>query len=177
MSNSNVLARLTRGATRVARRIRMRHQKHSPRLGRELFDRPLKPRCCSGRTTLGEPEQFVAMATGATETYWQSWRNNKGVHLLVPRERGGVSEPHGRRARRSIGRRRPSEAPALSSRSKRLSANLRAQKKARHHQRNCGVRVPNSWDRLAGGTDISRWLIYVSFEGRCAAWRLPIRSA
>jgi hypothetical protein len=88
MSNSNVLARLTRGATRVARR--MRHQKHSPRLGRELFDQPLKPRCRSGLTTLGEPEQFVVMATGATGTYWLSGPNDKGVHLLVPPERAAL---------------------------------------------------------------------------------------
>ena len=106
MSNSNVLARLTRGATRVARR--MRHQKHSPRLGRELFDQPLKPRCYSGLITLGEPEQFVVMATGATGTYWLSGPNDKGVHLLVPPgARGSVPEPHRR------GRGDPSDATGL----------------------------------------------------------------
>jgi hypothetical protein len=84
VSNSNVLARLTRGATRVAKR--MRRQKHSPQLGRDLF----QPRCCSGLTTMGEPEQFVVRATGATGTYWLSEPNEKGMHLLVPRERAAV---------------------------------------------------------------------------------------
>ena len=84
MSDSNVLARLTRGATRVARRLR--HQKHSPQLGRDLF----QPRCSSGLTTMGEPEQFVVRATGATGMYWLSEPNDKGMHLLVPRERAAV---------------------------------------------------------------------------------------
>ena len=88
MSNSNVLARLTRGATRVVRR--MRHQKHSPQLGRDLFDLPSKPRCRSGLTTMEEPEQFVVRATGATGTYWLSDANDKGMHLLVPRDRAAV---------------------------------------------------------------------------------------
>jgi hypothetical protein len=65
----------------------MRHQKHSPQLDRDLFDLPLKPRCCSGLTTMGEPEQFVVKATGATGTYWLSELNDKGVRSLAPRER------------------------------------------------------------------------------------------
>jgi hypothetical protein len=154
MSNSNVLARLTRGATRVARR--MRHQKHSPRLGRELFDQPLKPRCRSGLTTLGEPEQFVVMATAAMGTYC-SFRGSARLCSRAPQTR----------ARRSIGRHRPSDAPALSSRSKRLSANLRVQKKARHHQRNWRrAGAPTVGIALLGDTIISRWLIYVNFEAR-----------
>jgi hypothetical protein len=64
----------------------MRHQKHSP----QLVDLPLKPRCSSGLTTMGEPEQFVVRAIGTTGTYWLSEPNDKGSRLLVPRERAAV---------------------------------------------------------------------------------------
>jgi hypothetical protein len=37
-----------------------------------------------------EPEQFVVKATGATGTYWLSEPNDKGLRLLVPRERAAV---------------------------------------------------------------------------------------
>jgi hypothetical protein len=164
MSNSNVLARLTRGATRVARR--MRHQKHSPRLGRELFDQPLKPRCRSGLTTLGEPEQFVVMATAAMGTYC-SFRGSARLCSRAPQTR----------ARRSIGRHRPSDAPALSSRSKRLSANLRVQKKARHHQRNGGVRVPRQLGSPCWGTRYLALIHLREFRDASAARRLLKRSA
>ena len=81
------------------------------------------------------------------------------------------------RARRSIGRHRPSEAPALSSRPKRLSANLRVQKKARHHQRNGGVRVPQQLGSPCWGTRYLALAHLREFRGACAARRLPKRSA
>jgi len=39
---------------------------------------------------MGQPEHFVVRATGATGTYWLSEPNDKGLRLLVPRERAAV---------------------------------------------------------------------------------------